>query len=97
MIANSNAIARFIARMRADGSLLGACFRDQCKIDSLMDFITHELEVPCALLCWNAKGLVQAEEGHVQKALEDVAVAVAEMEKKLNGGKKFLVGEEVPS
>ena len=41
----SNAIARYIARMRSDTELLGRSFFDKAVVDSWMDFAQQELEV----------------------------------------------------
>ena len=44
-IFESNAIARYLARMRVDTQLYGATFFESAQIDSWIDFCAHELEL----------------------------------------------------
>ena len=45
-IFESNAIARYVARVRRDTELYGATFFESGQIDSWIDFCCHELELP---------------------------------------------------
>jgi len=93
VLANSNAIARFIAKMRPDGSMMGQSFRQSCLVESWMEFCTKELEIPAQLLLWAKSSLIQASEGQIQAAFSDISKSLDTVEKSLTG--QFLVGSEV--
>ena len=48
-IFESNAIARYVARLRKDCDLYGRTFYESALVDSWIDFCAHELELPCTL------------------------------------------------
>ena len=48
-IFESNAIARYVARLRSDADLYGRTFYESAVVDSWIDFCAHELELPCTL------------------------------------------------
>lgn len=45
----SNAIARYVARMRRDTELYGATFFESGQVDSWIDFCSHELELAATM------------------------------------------------
>ena len=45
----SNAIARYVARMRRDTELYGVSFFESGQVDSWIDFSTHELELAATM------------------------------------------------
>ena len=48
-IFQSNAIARYVARCRADNELYGASFIESAQVDSWVDFCANELEIPVTM------------------------------------------------
>src|SRR5207253_814315 len=45
-IFESNAIARYVARLRQDTGLYGQCFFESAEVDQWVDFSAHNLEIP---------------------------------------------------
>lgn len=45
----SNAIARYVARIRRDTELLGKTFFESGQVDAWLDFAAHELELPTTM------------------------------------------------
>ena len=88
----SNAIARFVARCRADTSLYGTCFDDEGQIDSWLEFCTHELEVPLMTWVYPTMGLMEDVPKATSEAQQDVKKALTTLEATLKGS-KYLVGE----
>jgi len=91
-IFTSNAIARYIARCRADTSLYGKSFDDEGKIDTWMEFCTHEMEVPLMAWVYPVMGLVEDIPAVTSDAKEDVKKACASLEGQLSKS-KFLIGD----
>ena len=48
-IFESNATARYVARLSSDADLYGRTFYESAVVDSWIDFCAHELELPCTL------------------------------------------------
>jgi len=94
-IAQSNAIARFVARCRADTGLYGNSFDDEGQIDTWMEFSTHELEVPLAVWLYPVLGLMESPPAAAtENAKKDVAKALTVLENCLKVS-PFLVGDFV--
>jgi hypothetical protein len=55
-IFESNAIARYIARLRADSELNGSSFFESAQIDQWIDFSANELEPPAAMWIYPIRG-----------------------------------------
>jgi len=91
-IFTSNAIARYIARCRADTSLYGKSFDDESMIDTWMEFCTHELEVPLMSWVYPVLGLLEDIPSVTSDAKEDVKKACSTLEKQL-AKSKFLIGD----
>jgi elongation factor 1-gamma len=92
-IASSNAIARYVARCRADTSLYGKCFDDEGQIDTWMEFCTYELEIPLAVWLYPVLGLMEAPEASkTENAKNDVKKALQALEEKLKTS-PFLIGD----
>jgi len=71
-IFSTNAIARYVSRLRRDVGLYGQTLLESGAIDSWVEFCTHELEVP--LIAWTQQAnipaaVVEKAKGDVQKAL----------------------------
>lgn len=82
-IFTSNAIARYVARCRADTLIYGRCFDDESKIDSWLEFCTHELEVPLMTWLYPVMGLMEDIPEATKAAQDDVKQAIASLEKQL--------------
>jgi len=94
-ITSSNAIARYIARCRADTSLYGNSFDDEGQIDTWMEFSTYELEVPLVILLYPVLGVMEAPAAAVtENAKSDVKKALQALEDRLKSS-PFLVGDSV--
>jgi elongation factor 1-gamma len=94
-IASSNAIARYVARCRADTSLYGKCFDDEGQIDTWMEFSTYDLEVPLAVWLYPVLGLMEAPKLEVtENAKSDVKKSLQVLEDRLKVS-AFLVGDFV--
>jgi elongation factor 1-gamma len=52
----SNAIARYVARLRGDTELLGSSFVEQAQVDAWIDFVAHNLEVPLSMWTYPVLG-----------------------------------------
>ncbi|CAD7936181.1 unnamed protein product [Amoebophrya sp. A25] len=95
VIANSNAIARYVARMRPDCSLFGSKFSEACQVDSWMEFCTREVEVPAGVLVWShLKYIDTPAPATLTSAAADLTAALSLMETQLSKT-AFLVGREV--
>ena len=93
-IFESNAIARFIARIRADTELYGASFFESAQIDSWVDFASHEIELPASMWFYPVFGYMPFNGAATAKAKEDLKKALAVLEKHLLH-RTYLVGEQV--
>ena len=65
----SNAIARYIARLGPSANLLGGSFQEQSQVDQWLDFCINEIEVPSTMLYYPALGF-QNVNGDTAKAAE---------------------------
>lgn len=90
----SNAIARYVARMRRDTELYGSTFFASAQIDSWIDFCTHELELACTMWLYPVIGYMPFHEKAYAKAKEDVLVGLKTLEAALLD-KTYLVGDKM--
>jgi len=88
----SNAIARYVARCRADTALYGKCFDDEGQIDTWMEFCTHELEVPLMTWVYPVLGLMEDIPKATSDAQADVKKALTAMETQLKSS-EYLIGD----
>lgn len=93
-IHESNAIARFIARIRADTHLMGYSFFEQGKVDAWLDFVSHELELPATMWVYPVLGYTAFDKKLHGKAVADTHKALAVLNKHLTAN-TFLVGHHV--
>merc|ERR1712137_510907 len=66
-IFSSNAITRFIARIRRDVGLYGDNLFEDGMIDSWVEFCTNELEVPLCTWTYSAQGIWEDVPGVTRK------------------------------
>mmetsp|Transcript_11885 Transcript_11885/g.27868 ORF Transcript_11885/g.27868 Transcript_11885/m.27868 type:complete len:388 (-) Transcript_11885:167-1330(-) len=90
----SNAVARYVARCRADTSIYGRCFDDEGQIDTWMEFCSHEVEVPLMTWVYPCLGLMKDVPDAIKQAQNDVKGALAVMEMQL-ASSKYLIGDFV--
>ena len=93
-IFESNAIARYLARMRVDTQLYGATFFESGQIDSWLDFCTHEIELPATMWFYPVFGYMPFNAAATAKAKADLAKSLAVLEKHLLT-RTYLVGDAV--
>merc|ERR1719444_678293 len=89
---SSNAIARYVARCRADTDLYGRCFDDEGRIDTWMEFCTHEVEVPLMTWVYPVLGLMEDLPQVTSDAQADVKKALGSLEEQLQKT-AFLIGD----
>lgn len=94
VIFESNAIARYIARTRADKELLGATFTENALVDSWIDFSANQLELAASLWVYPVLGLTATSPAITAKAKADVAAALQVLNTHL-ADKTYLVGEKI--
>eukprot|EP00411_Alexandrium_monilatum_P014053 CAMPEP_0175269774 /NCGR_PEP_ID=MMETSP0093-20121207/45034_1 /TAXON_ID=311494 /ORGANISM="Alexandrium monilatum, Strain CCMP3105" /LENGTH=482 /DNA_ID=CAMNT_0016564445 /DNA_START=60 /DNA_END=1508 /DNA_ORIENTATION=+ len=92
VVFTSNAIARFVARCRADTPIYGKCFDDEGQIDTWLEFCTHEVEVPLMTWVYPVLGLMEDIPEATKAAQDDIKGVLAAMEKQL-ASTKYLIGD----
>ncbi|CAN0411698.1 unnamed protein product, partial [Phaeothamnion confervicola] len=90
----SNAIARYVARMRRDTELCGVGFFQSGAVDSWIDFCSHELELPATVWYYPVIGYMPYNDAAAAKAKADLATALGALEKHLLD-KTYLVGDKI--
>jgi elongation factor 1-gamma len=93
-IFGSNAIARYVARIRGDTELCGRSFFDSASVDSWVDFCAYELELGCVTWVYPVFGFMPFSDAAQKVAEAQVSKALATLEAHLVD-KTFLVGEAV--
>lgn len=90
----SNAIARYVARLRRDTELYGATFFESGLVDAWVDFAANELELPATLWVYPVFGYLPHNAGVTEKAKADLAKALGTLDAHL-ADKTYLVGEKI--
>jgi len=93
-IFESNAIARYIARMRNDTELYGATFFESGQIDSWIDFCAHELELPATMWYYPIFGYMPFNAAATAKAKADLKKALEVLNTHLLH-RTYLVGDKI--
>mmetsp|Transcript_23139 Transcript_23139/g.33905 ORF Transcript_23139/g.33905 Transcript_23139/m.33905 type:complete len:440 (+) Transcript_23139:41-1360(+) len=93
-IFESNAIARYVARMRRDTELCGASFFEAGQVDSWIDFCSHDLELPATLWIYPVLGYMPYNANTTARAKTDFARALTVLENHL-ADKTYLVGHKI--
>jgi elongation factor 1-gamma len=93
-LAESNAIARYIARIRRDTELFGRTFFENAQVDSWIDFASHDLELAITLWVYPIIGWAEFNPKLHEQAVNDVHRALAVLEKHLLS-RTYLVGEAI--
>lgn len=92
-IFESNAISKYIAKIRRDSGMMGrqGTFQEAALIDQWRDFSANVLELPACIWWYSAIGYIQYSQNAYQKAKTDFTNALNVLEKELTN-KQFLVG-----
>merc|ERR1719247_1154868 len=93
-ISEAAAIARFVARMRADTNMYGGSFYEAGLVDQWIEFAKNELDLPVGMWIYPILGFISSNAQNTEKAKEDVKRALAVLEGHLLK-KTFLVGEAI--
>jgi len=93
-ISQSNAIARYIARLRGDSGLYGNSFFESGQVDAWMDFCTNEVEVPATMWVYPILGYMEANGQATAEAKKHLGEALKAMDNHLSLNTYF-VGERV--
>jgi len=93
-IFEANAIARYLARVRADSGLYAQSFFDSALVDQWVDFSTSELEPACSIWILPVKGVLQFVGKAYSEARKDVEKALTILNDHLLH-ETFLVGDRI--
>ena len=93
-IFESNAIARYVARLRRDTSLYGSSFFESALVDQWMDYAANELEPARAMWLFPVQGFMQCDQEAYDAARADMMKALHVLETRLET-REFLVGAQV--
>jgi len=93
-IFESNAIARYIARIRSDTELYGSTFFESGQIDSWIDFCAHELELPATMWFYPIFGYMPFNAAATAKAKADLQKALEVLNTHLLH-RTYLVGDKI--
>ena len=93
-IFESNAIARYVARIRADTGLYGATLFESAQVDQWVDFCSHNLELPTSLWVYPVLGYMAHNAATAAKAKTDLAAGLQVLENHL-ADKTYLVGHAI--
>lgn len=93
-IFESAAIARYVARLRADTNLLGASFHQQGLVDQFIDFSTNEIEPARAIWLAPIQGYLQYNEKANQEARKELVKSMTVLNEHLLAN-TFLVGNQI--
>jgi elongation factor 1-gamma len=93
-IFQSNAIARYLARCRADTELYGASFIESGQVDSWIDFCANELEIPVTMWFYPVFGYMPFNAAACAKAKSDTARVLEVLDSHL-ANRTYMVGEQL--
>lgn len=88
----SNAIARYIARLRPDNNLYGRSFFESGQVDSWVDFCALEVEIPATMWTYPILGWTKTTAEAVKRAQGDLRKALNTLNQHL-ATRTFVVGE----
>mmetsp|Transcript_24304 Transcript_24304/g.24573 ORF Transcript_24304/g.24573 Transcript_24304/m.24573 type:complete len:455 (+) Transcript_24304:66-1430(+) len=90
----SNAIARYVARLRRDTELYGVSFFESGQVDSWIDFCSHDIELPATMWFYPVLGYMPYNAAATGKAKQDLSRALAVLDAHLLD-KTYLVGNKI--
>jgi len=93
-ISESNAIARYLARIRRDTELSGRTFFESAQVDSWLDFCVTDIEIPATLVTYPIFGWLDDRPEVTKSSMANLKSALATLEAHLLS-RTYLVGEAV--
>lgn len=93
-IFESNAIARYVARLRRDNNLYGKTFFESGQVDTWIDVCSHELEIALNAWLYPVLGYMKFNAGTHKRVQEDVKKGLQTLENHLLL-RTYLVGEAI--
>lgn len=93
-IFESNAIARYVARLRRDTSLYGRSFFESALVDQWVDFAANEVEPARAMWLFPVQGFMQFDQEAYDAARADMMKALHLLDARLESC-EYLVGAQV--
>jgi len=94
VIFESNAIARYLAKIRRDTGLAGESVLEEASIDSWVEWSANELELPCCVWFYPVAGYMPFHPDAYTKAKADVGKALEVLDAHLSD-KTYIVGERI--
>jgi len=94
VIFESNAIARYLAKVRRDTGLAGENALEEASIDAWVEWSANELELPCCVWFYPVAGYMPFHPDAYNKAKADVGKALSVLNDHLND-KTYIVGERI--
>jgi elongation factor 1-gamma len=93
-IFESNAIARYVARLRQDSDLYGTSFFESAQVDQWIDFCANELEPTRSIWLFPLMGFMKFDQEAYNSAKSDVEKSLKALESHL-ATRTYLVGHKV--
>ena len=93
-ICEAGAIARYVARIRADTNMYGSSFFEAGLVDQWVEFAKNELVMPVGMWVYPILGFIQSNKANTERAQEDLKRALAVLQAHLSSN-TFLVGSAV--
>lgn len=93
-IFESNAIARYVARLRGDTELLGASFVEQAQVDAWIDFVAHNLDVPMTMWVYPVLGWTKFNKAVHHQVVQDALQGLEVLNQHLTAN-TFMVGHKL--
>mmetsp|Transcript_26830 Transcript_26830/g.46257 ORF Transcript_26830/g.46257 Transcript_26830/m.46257 type:complete len:424 (+) Transcript_26830:81-1352(+) len=93
-IFESNAIARYVARMRPDAQLFGVSFQDAGVVDQWLDVFSNEFDTPIAQIIYPIMGYIPPNKPAQERAAKDVHHLLAVLDTYLMT-RTYMVGEKI--
>lgn len=94
VIFESNAIARYLAKIRRDTGLAGENAFEEASIDAWVEWSANELELPCCVWFYPVAGYMPFHPDAYNKAKADVEKALTILNDHL-GDKTYIVGDRI--
>ena len=83
-ICEAGAIARYVARIRADTNMYGSSFFEAGLVDQWVEFAKNELVMPVGMWVYPILGFIQSNKANTERAQEDLKRALAVLQAHLS-------------
>lgn len=93
-IFESNAIARYVARLRQDSDLFGTSFYESGQVEQWLDFASNELDSPRALWLYPIFGFMQYDQEEYKRAKSEMTKVLTVLDNHL-ATRTYLVGHKI--